>query len=27
LDTWFYQNVKKIRGLKKVGPGHYHLRG
>jgi len=27
LDTWFYQNVKKIRGLKKIGPGHYHLRG
>ena len=26
LDTWFYQNVKKIRGLKKIGPGHYHLR-
>lgn len=27
LDTWFYQNVKKIRGLRKIGPGHYHLRG
>ncbi len=27
LDTWFYQNLKKIRGLRKVGPGHYHLRG
>ena len=27
LDTWFYQNVKKIQGLKKIGPGHYHLRG
>jgi len=27
LDTWFYQNVKKIHGLKKIGPGHYHLRG
>ncbi|MBM4454960.1 MAG: hypothetical protein FJ411_01050 [Verrucomicrobia bacterium] len=27
LDTWFYQNIKKVRGLKKVGPGHYHLRG
>jgi len=27
LDTWFYQNVKKIQGLRKVGPGHYHLRG
>lgn len=26
LDTWFYQNLKKIRGLRKVGPGHYHLR-
>lgn len=26
LDTWFYQNVKKIQGLKKIGPGHYHLR-
>lgn len=27
LDTWFYQNLKKVRGLRKVGPGHYHLRG
>ena len=27
LDTWFYQNVKKVRGLRKIGPGHYHLRG
>jgi len=27
LDTWFYQNLKKIQGLRKVGPGHYHLRG
>jgi len=27
LDTWFYQNLKKIRGLRKVGPGHYHLKG
>ena len=27
LDTWFYQNIKKIRGLRKVGPGHYHLKG
>lgn len=27
LDTWFYQNVKKVRGLRKVGPGHYHLKG
>lgn len=27
LDTWFYQNIKKIKGLRKVGPGHYHLKG
>ena len=27
LDTWFYQNLKKVRGLRKVGPGHYHIRG
>ncbi|NBS06137.1 MAG: hypothetical protein EBQ51_01430 [Verrucomicrobia bacterium] len=27
LDTWFYQNLKKVSGLRKVGPGHYHLRG
>jgi hypothetical protein len=25
LDTWFYQNLKKVQGLRKVGPGHYHL--
>ena len=21
LDTWFYQNLKKVSGLRKVGPG------